>query len=365
MEKNTAEIPAQPGTWTFVKLEPVFEQEHRVVTITGSNIRRGMCYLFDLPSRIFIDESCIDKCYHVELGDTKVNIYAPFLNERRPIDDHDIAIESIPAHGRFVHPSKDARPVTGLVSPLMRESGANAMRIDVYSSNTLEENVAELLGNFLSIVRMYTHQWWVGWSHSVSGAVLSASFDINERGERLGAVYGMASAWGHTFVTVPLSNELFGSACAALQKRSIVPLSWELFHDACYWHAKGDVRRIVLDLATSCEARVWETIDRISQRESVPSKRIKNSLGIIEGNVIDNVRRATAGTKKYASRTISDLTMDRISLLMVLRGMVAHGKNPCVPGDKEKKLSGTDMTPLILAVGDYLSWSNEALPLQL
>lgn len=343
-------LDTTPGKTTYSRFAPEGPEDLEKPSLHGSWNEEGGAYLFLFPFDIYTDPD-LEERQTSYVDATQIHLFPPFRHTQtvgRAIQQ--IELERVPTPDDAVAPDYDRVRLKDL--RMHRDLGepCNALRVDLLSDPG-PEFAKRIVDQFLGLVRWWTGQWWVGRDRQHSESYLRNWFPINEKHERVRGVQAFASGYGFLGMEKPLNLEYFRNIRGNITNERTAPLHVNLFHDGVYYQSTGDVRRSVLELATSCEAGVAIAFENLAREKGISPTKTKKLLS--EGFE----KRIASKSKKVVGVSFKEQEPDSWETLYdlwVARGNVAHGKGPIVRGGSV--WDEDDLIDTIEAVSRLLAW---------
>jgi len=317
----------------------------------------GGSYLYLLPFDIYVTPS-LDEAHSVILDGVRITLYAPFLNDaHQNVLIPQVRPDRIPSPRGAVRPDYDHLILNELTLPWPIGERRDAIRID-FSPNQEAEFAESVVARFLGLARWWTRQWWIKRDRSYALYMLRNWFETNTLGERISPFHSFARTYAPYGMEQAPNPEGFQTIVRDLEHRKDIPVHLDLLFDAIHSHSVIDLRRSVLELATSSEIALETELSKRVNSGLIAQKQMDR---ILEGNdFLKHVERAGRAFRK--DFTLAEpIHSAALKCIWIARGQIAHGRVPfVVTASGRLPLTGEQVSQGIRATAEFIRWA-EAL----
>lgn len=258
----------------------------------------------------------------------------------------------LPQNKRLKPPSVDIQSIEA-------DHAHDAVRIDVWGS-TPEVVANDFVSSYLSWVRLFTGQEWIGEFEPHTDPLLKNDFRIDRDGRAISEPY----SYGSVALRKPwwslLTNELQETAFRWTLTGTAPPLYWMLFLDASLYWASAKEQECVMALALSLEVArdtIYPKFARVKKRKGTGDVLADPFDGT------DLLRHLTTALQSVGKPSLESDRPDLHSTVEQLyraRHHAAHGKPLITTADgQRRKLVAADLEPWLLPTFSTLKWIEE------
>lgn len=268
----------------------------------------------------------------IEIGDYTLRLYSPFVHgEGDEPSLTQVNWEYVPFTRWSRQPDEPMKWVrsSGLKRDWESDStDADALRIDFYPQETLNDNTAFDVGEQLvGLLRHRTQQWWIGRDVRFARPWLRNTTPVDSagglsRGKR--SVAGYAMNIGTSGYERLLTEGRFVAMAKDLEEGNTIPLYSDLLLDSHYYHAIRNTRRSVLAASMGCEAAINARVAEEADSRGLEFQTLRRQLDSSDllANMTDRCERVFGHS--FAEERPDDFRI--LEHMWEVRGSLAHGK---------------------------------------
>lgn len=312
-------------------------------------------YVFTFPFFMLVNMKNKPELRMVELDDARLRIYPPFrsapanwtvtpvlmaskipfLTGREP-KNKDFSFRSLWNVAAYPGTEGNSKIAGDNMTLVWKDSWNHEKFSDIFPMDSIRVDmiprgkavnaylIEEFISRLVENVRCVTKQWWIGRSSDTFTGWKKASFEIDKYGKMLGQVGAYGSGSSVSGIEKPLDKSKWNEVLSRCENGIDPDISDYLLLDASYFFAKNDMRRFVMDAATTCEIEKDNAFERLWKRyKNTNFRKGKAMSGWDLGRHLDSDLENLCG--RSLKKECPEIFM-LIENLWDARGNVAHGE---------------------------------------